>query len=110
MARLPVVIKVIERGSVTSVIERGPRGVGIPPSGAPGQVVGYDANGNPAALDPTAASIPAGAAGQVLGYGPGGSPVAINIPAPAISDDPGQIIEQRADGLFASLPLSSSNW
>lgn len=110
MARLPVVIKIVQRGPLTKVVERGPRGIGVPPNGEPGQLVGYDANGNPAALDPTAASIPAGVAGQVLGYDSGGSPVAVNIPAPAVSDDPGQTIEQRADGLFASLPLSSSNW
>lgn len=67
MARTPTVIKIVERG---------PAGPGIPLTGEPGQIVGYDTNGNPAALDPSASSIPAGTEGQVLGYGPGGTPQA----------------------------------
>lgn len=65
---------------------RGPRGPGIPLTGEPGQIVGYDAQGNPAALDPSATSIPAGAPGQVLGYGAGGVPQAVNPPVPANID------------------------
>lgn len=43
------------------------------PAGVQGQVVGYDAAGNPVAVDMTAASLPPGQPGQVLGYGPDGT-------------------------------------
>lgn len=52
----------------------------IPP-GDPGQVVGYDADGKPAAIDMAAASFPPGAPGQVVGYGAGGTPQAVDLPA-----------------------------
>lgn len=68
-------------GLTARIVERGPAGPGMPLDGQPGQIVGYDENGNPAALDPSAASIPAGAEGQVLGYGPGGVPQAVDAPA-----------------------------
>ncbi|SNT76703.1 hypothetical protein [Paracoccus seriniphilus] len=64
---------------------RGGRGPGIP-DGAPGQVVGYDAQGNPAAIDPRAAGLPPGQPGQVLGYDAEGVPGPIDPPVPTHID------------------------
>ena len=41
--------------------------VGFPP-GQPGQVIGYDAESNPIAIDPTAAGFPPGLPGQMFVY------------------------------------------
>lgn len=83
MARKPTII---------TIVERGPAGPGINFDGDPGQIVGFDVNGDLAALDPSATSIPAGAEGQVLGYGPGGVPQAVDASeSAALSDIPGAL-------------------
>lgn len=76
----------------TSVVEIGDRQVVLVdvgfqaadglPSGEPGQVIGYDAQGNPVAVDPASASLPPGQPGQVLGYNAQGVAVPIDPPAP----------------------------
>jgi hypothetical protein len=38
------------------------------PSGLPGQVISYDAEGNLIAIDPAAAGLPPGSPRQLLGY------------------------------------------
>ena len=64
-----------------------PGGAASLPVGVEGQIVGYDADGNPVAVTLPEGTLPAGAEGQLVGYGPGGLPVAVDAPDGSAYDD-----------------------
>lgn len=71
------------------------------PPGEPGQVLAYDINGDPVAIDLGSATLPPGTPGQVLGYDDSG--VAVPMDLPPVGDvlpagAPGQVIGFDADG------------
>lgn len=57
-------------------------------TGAAGQVIGFDADGNPVAQAAAAASFPVGTDGQVVGYDADGNVVAMDVPGAAMDSAP----------------------
>lgn len=89
-------------GQNPTVIELGPvvlPGAGVElPTGTAGQVVGYDAEGQPIAVSLPDGTLPAGNEGQLVGYGPGGTPIAVNAPTISISTNPNNALQLGDDG------------
>lgn len=84
-------------------------GVTFPP-GLPGQLVGYDAEGQPVAVNAPEGTLPPGVEGQLVGYGPGGLPVAVDAPEVGGYDDAPLVarvdtLEVAAQGVAATFEV-----